>query len=243
MTKIIDLNSQVKYDSINKEYDVEELLRDMEENNIEYRVVTALIGEGISEQNDFVVNLVKKHPNLIGAAIINPKEPNAVEETKRLLAKSEIKFIQFNSLLHGYRPEKMEYVLNQIFDLLSQSDKLIKVFTGHGFLTVPDQWAFYANQYPNITFVIENMGGTDFSYGTIDLVKEVKNMILCTSYETELPALRRAFDELPKEILLYGSNYPLDFTDLSILKYNEVDMDKDTKNHLFYENAKKLLNI
>ena len=93
--------------------------------------------------------------------------------------------------------------------------------------------------------MIEHLGGSDYSYGTVDLCKEEENsnLMLETSYETEVPSLRRAFRELPDDLFLYGSNYPSNFTKLSILKYNSLDLSDELKEKMFSENAKKLLNI
>lgn len=241
MMKRIDIHAHLLYDPIHSIYSVDHLLQDMMENDIEFRVVSALEGSSIKHQNDTVIAMVRKHPSLIGCAIINPREVDALEEVKRVLQYDEIKMLEFNSLIHAYRPEEMDYVLDDIFELCTSTKKIIKVFSGHGFLTVPDQWAYYAKRYPELLFIIEHMGGSDFSYGTIDLVKEVSNMVLDTSYETELQVLRRAFKELPNDILFFGSNYPQNHTDLAIMKYHAIEMSEETKQKLFYDNAKKML--
>ena len=93
------------------------------------------------------------------------------------MAIPEIKMIEFNSLEHGYRPEKWAHVLDPIFERCEAAGVLIKVFTGHGFYTMPEQWAYYSRRFPNLMFIILHMGGTDYSYGTVDLVK--KSQIWC----------------------------------------------------------------
>lgn len=39
---------------------------------------------------------------------------------------------------------------------------------------MPEQWVYYAQRFENVTFVIEHMGGSDYTYGTIELLKEGK---------------------------------------------------------------------
>ena len=157
----------------------------------------------------------------------------------------QIRMIEFNSLEHGYRPEKFAYNINPILKICDEHNLIVKVFTGQGFYTMPEQWVFYSHRFPNVTFVIEHLGGSDYSYGTVDLCKEEENsnLMLETSYETEVPSLRRAFRELPDDLFLYGSNYPSNFTKLSILKYNSLDLSDELKEKMFSENAKKLLSI
>ena len=108
---------------------------------------------------------------------------------------------------------------------------------------MPDQWTFYSKRYPHITFIIEHMGGTDFTYGTVDLCKEEKNLMLETSYETEVPALNRVFNELSSDTFLYGSNYPSNYTNLSIMKFNSLGLSEEIEEKMFSGNAKRLLNL
>ncbi len=241
---IIDLHSHLVRDPATKSYQLAELLKDMEENGIEKRVISTFFGPSLKEANDVVIRAVKEYPDrLIGCAVINPKDDSALEEIERVLAIPEIKMIEFNSLEHGYRPEKWAHVLDPIFERCEAAGVLIKVFTGHGFYTMPEQWAYYSRRFPNLMFIILHMGGTDYSYGTVDLVKEEPNMVLEMSYETELQPLRRAFNEVSSDRLFYGSNYPDNFTDLSLLKYKVLELSSEVSNKLFYENAKKLLNL
>ena len=104
---IIDFHAHLDRNPISKEYLVEDLLRDMEENNIDKRVVSTFYGASISAANDKIVELVQRYPDkLIGCAVINPKLDDSVDEMRRIAEMEEIKVIEFNSLEHGYRPEK-----------------------------------------------------------------------------------------------------------------------------------------
>lgn len=241
---IIDFHAHLDRDPITKVYKVDELLEDMRINNINMRVISTLYGSSISAANDKIIELVKQYPDkLIGCALINPKLDDAVEEVKRISQFKEIRMIEFNSLEHGYRPEKFKYNIDPILDICKENKLLVKVFTGHGFYTMPDQWVFYSKRYPELTFIIEHMGGTDYTYGTVDLCKEESNLMLETSYETEVPALNKVFNELSNDLFLFGSNYPSNFTDLAIMKYDDLNLSEETNNKMFSGNARKLLGI
>ena len=72
---IIDYHSHIKWDRDTNQYDTAALLQDMEENQIDKRVVSALAGFSTREQNSAVAELVKANPDrIIGSAVINPKE-------------------------------------------------------------------------------------------------------------------------------------------------------------------------
>lgn len=243
---IIDFHAHVDRDPITKEYHVAELIQDMDENNIDKRVISTFFGASISDANDKIVELVRAYPDrFIGCAVINPKLDDAVEEAKRVASFDEIRMIEFDSLEHGYRPEKFAYNIDPILTICEEHHLIVKVFTGMGPFTMPDEWTYYSKRFPNVTFVIEHMGGSDYTYGTVDLCKEEinQNLMLETSYETEVPALNKAFKELPADIFLYGSNYPSNFTKLSILKYKSLNLSDELKEKMFYKNAQKLLGI
>lgn len=242
----IDFHAHLDRNPITKEYDVAGLLQDMEENEIDVRVISTFYGASISSANDKIIELVHLYPEkFIGCAVINPKLDDAVDEVKRIANHKEIKMIEFNSLEHGYRPEKFAYNIEPILDICEEKGLIVKLFTGHGFYTMPEQWVYYTSRYPNVTFVLLHMGGTDYTYGTVDLLKEANtdNLLLETSYETEVPALHKAFKELSDNKFLYGSNYPSNFTNLSILKFNSLDLSNETLEKMFYKNAAQLLKL
>ena len=84
---IIDYHSHIKWDRDTNQYDTEALLLDMQENQIDKRVVSALAGFSIREQNDAVAELVKAHPDrIVGSAVITPKERDCVAEIERIAA-------------------------------------------------------------------------------------------------------------------------------------------------------------
>lgn len=243
---IIDFHAHLDRNPITKEYYVADLLNDMKENNIDKRVVSTFYGSSIAAANDKIIEIVREYPDqLIGCAVINPKLDDAVEEVKRVAEFDEIKMIEFNSLEHGYRPEKFAYNIDPIIQICEEKGLIIKVFTGQGFYTMPDQWVYYSKRFPNVTFVIEHMGGTDYTYGTVDLCKQsdIGTLMLETSYETEVPALNRVFKELPDDLFLFGSNYPSNLTKLSIMKFDSLNLSEETKNKMFYKNAVKLLKL
>ena len=70
-----------------------------------------------------------------------------------------------------------------------------------------------------------------------------ENLMLETSYETEVPALHKMFKELPVDKFLYGSNYPNNFTNLSIMKFNSLNLSVAAMDKIFYQNAAQLLKL
>ena len=240
---IIDFHSHISWDRKTNTYDVEGLLHDMEINNIDVRVVSALYGPNIKEQNDFISNLVLEHPDkLVGCAVINPKTIDCVDEMKRICELGTFKCIELDSLEHNYYPEECD-ALDDIFLLAQQYDLIVNVFTGWGPRTMPAQWAYFAERFPQVKVVALHMGTTDFGYGTINLIPQMDNMYIETSCMYELPILKKAFAGISHDKFLFGSHFPHKLTVCSIGTFDLLHLDDDTKEKLFYKNAKALLKL
>ena len=105
---IIDYHAHLKWDRETNSYDTEACLKDMEENCIEKRMVSALYGYSVREQNEAVERMVREHPDqIIGCAVINPKERDCVEEMERVASCGCFKAIELDSMEHCYYPETM----------------------------------------------------------------------------------------------------------------------------------------
>lgn len=238
---MLDFHAHLKRDRVRKQYLPDALLDDMAQNHIDMRVVSALEGKSIAHQNDAIADLVARHPQqLIGCATINPKEDDCVEEARRVAALREIRAFELDSLEHGYLPEAWP-VIDEILDVAQEYGLVVKLFTGTGFRSMPGQWAHYTRRHPGVNFVLLHMGTNDFGYGCVDLVSQHDNLYVETSYQYELPILRKAFAILPAEKILFGSNYPTNITYVSINVFNVLNLPDETRGKLFHDNAWRLL--
>ncbi|MEC1523833.1 amidohydrolase family protein [Neobacillus niacini] len=238
---MIDIHAHVKRDRTTYNYLEQELLDDMKKNNITSRVVSAIEGKSIQDQNNYIADFVSRYPDqLIGCAVINPKEDNSIDETRRVLTLPGIKMIEFNSLEHGYYPDSCPN-LDPIFDILEENRIPVKVFTGIGARSMPQQWAVHAKRHPNLPFIFLHIGCFDYGYGCVDVAAENENIYVETSYQYEIQVLRKAFSTLPKEKLLFGSSYPTVLTKSSVNVFDMFDLEKDYLNSIYYKNAAVLL--
>ncbi|MFV0551662.1 MAG: amidohydrolase family protein [Anaerorhabdus sp.] len=243
MDMIIDYHCHLPWDRDSDQYLIEKLVEDTKENNIDMRVVSALDGYSISEQNDAVISLVKKYPMMfIGCAIINPKEKNCLDELDRVIQSGVIKAIELDSLAHNYYPEN-EKKINQIIEKAIENNLVINVFTGWGPRTMPAQWAFYAEKYPAAKIVLLHMGTTDFGYGCVELVPQYNNLYVETSCMYEFPILRKAFSKIDSSKFLFGTHYPHKFTKCSIEAFDILNLSEGFRNKLYFENAIEILSL
>ena len=238
---IIDFHSHIKRNMREKRFEIDELLEDMKRNNITKRCVSAIDGPGIREQNEYVKTIISEHNNLYGFAIINPKEENALEELKNIINTGVFSGIEFNGFYHGYNPESCE-LLDDIFEVLSGTNLLIKIFTGIGANGVPQQWTKWIKKYNNMKFIMLHMGCFDYGYSCVDLAMDYNNVYLETSNQYEVQIFHKAFENIEPERILFGSQYPNKFTKNSINLFEYFNLDKDILDKIFYSNADRLLN-
>lgn len=237
--KVIDLLSYVPI--VNGEYNIEDLLKDSNVNNISKRMIAIIDGTSISEQNDKVIEFVRNHPKLLdGCAVINPKDSNCIQELERVIAKDEIKAIMFDSYEHGYLPERTE-IINELLEIIKKNSKVVLVNTGYDNRSAPDQWGYYAKLHPEINFVILHVGSTGFGYSAVNLATELDNVYLETSDQIELPVLSNMFSRVPDHKIIFGSKYPILFTKCSIITFDMLDLDSKTLNNLYRNNYLQLI--
>jgi predicted TIM-barrel fold metal-dependent hydrolase len=135
----------------------------------------------------------------------------------------------------------MEYHLDPIFNIAGENGLAVKLFAGWGARSVPMQWEKYVRRHPKVTFVVLHIGGIDFGYGSIPFVGAYPNLMFETSGQLEMQVLHKAFDDLPIEKFVFGSNYPAHITQCSIDVFDALDLDAGARKKLFEENAERLL--
>jgi hypothetical protein len=243
MKVIIDVHAHVKRDEETHEYLEQELLEDMDRNQISLRFVSALEGKSIRDQNNYISDLVTRYPDkLIGCAVINPKEDDAIEETRRVLTLPGVKMVEFNSVEHGYYPDSCPNI-DQILALIEESKLPVKVFTGIGARSMPQQWAVHAKRHPHLNFIFLHMGCFDYGYNCVDLAAEYDNIYLETSNQYEVQILKKAFTKLPKEKLVFGSSFPSVFTKCSVDVFDMFHLEQDYLEGIYEKTAKELVNL
>lgn len=241
---IIDFHAHVDRDIVSKQYLIEDVIRDMDENGIDIRMISTLKGKSIRDQNDAMAAFAGRYPGrLLACAVINPKEDGCVEEAARVAAIPQVRALEFNSWEYGFLPEEYEYHLDPIFDIAAEHQLPVKLFAGWGPRTMPQQWEKYIKRHPDVTFVVLHIGGVDFGYGSIPFIKSYGNVLCETSGQTELQVLHEAFRMLPREKFLFGSNFPDHITNCSIDTFELLHFDGEMRRSMFCENARKLLKL
>jgi len=219
------------------------LLADMEKHGIGYRIVSAWDGRSEREGNQYISDLVSRYPGKLGGcAVINPKAYDHEQQTMEALSLPGMMMLELNSLEHGYYPDSCRGV-EAVLAVAEERQTPVKVFTGIGSRSMPQQWVGHVKKHPQLPFVFLHMGCFDYGYGCVELAIEYDNIYLETSNQYEVQILKKAVNSVPKEKLIFGSSYPERFTRCSIDVFEMFHLDEEYKQYLYIQNSKRLLNI
>mgnify|MGYP004486429269 CR=1 FL=1 len=238
--KINDYHVHMGKNSKGINYTVEDLIKSMDEFNIEYSGLSILNGVTVKELNDRVMDACDKYPNrIIGYGYINPREEDAINEVHRCMQHKGMKGFKFHSWKHGYFPSNNK-ALDGIMDAIAQYDVPVLVHTGTAPLALPQQWAEIAKRHPDVTFVFAHIGYLDFGYDCVESVKNLPNVYVDTAGQVEIPILEKALDELGPDRILFASDWPYKYPKSEIVKFDYYNLSDEDKEKIFYKNAKKL---
>lgn len=240
---ITDIHSHIRRNSAGQEEEERKLLLDMEKNKVDFRVVSALEGWSIDAGNRYISGFVSAHPNcLAGCAVINPKEDNCGETARKALELPGMVMLEFNSVEHGYYPDTCRGI-EDVLAVAEEKRVPIKVFTGIGSRSMPQQWLGHVRKHPDLTFVFLHIGCFDYGYGCVDLGREIPNIYLETSNQYEVQILKKAVTSLPKEKLVFGSSYPERLTRCSLDVFDMFHLNETYREYLFGKNGARILKL
>jgi predicted TIM-barrel fold metal-dependent hydrolase len=242
---IIDIHAHVRRCPDNQDAHERDLFDDMDRNGIGVRVISALEGWETSQGNDYTADLVSRsNGRLIGCVVANPKESDCAERTLRALDLPGMAMIEMNSFEHGYYPDsEPRGAIEDILAIAEEKGTPVKVFTGIGCRSMPQQWMRHVHRHPELPFVFLHMGCFDYGYGCIDLLREADNLYLETSNQYEVQILRKAVNQVDAERLIFGSLWPSRLTRCSLDVFDMFDVDDEFRAKVFGENAARLLGL
>lgn len=221
-------------------FTAEDLVRSMDQYDIERSGLSILNGTSCRELNDRTLAAVRQFPDrIVGYAYINPREDNAKDEVRRCLETDGFRGVKFHSWKHGYFPDNNS-ALDGIIDVIEEYDVPILTHTGTPPLSLPQQWAVIAERHPKATFVFAHMGYLDYGYGCIECAKRLPNVYVGSSGQVEIPIIQKAIDEMGPDRIVFGSDWPYKFVKSEIVKFDAYELSQEDREKIFFKNAQKL---
>ena len=241
--KVIDLHAHVHRDYERKIYLVEEQLEDMEKNKITLRMISALQGKSIHDQNHFILNFCEKDKRFLPCAVLNPKEEDCPEEIEWICSAKKFRAVELDPSEHGYIPEITPNI-DEIFEICGEKGMFVKVMVGRGDRTLPGQWEYYIRRHPQTKTVLLHLGGMWDGYSAIEVARKYPQVYLDTSECFELSLFRAALRTVPHEKILFGSGFYDHFTECSLSFFDSFpELTAEDREKFYYKNAEKLLGM
>jgi predicted TIM-barrel fold metal-dependent hydrolase len=194
------------------------------------------------EGNNLMADLVKQYPRRLSAlAVANPwYGKKAVDLLKRA-------FEQGLCGLYLHPPRQgfhlTDAVVDPLIEVCLSCDKPIYSHTGTPICAMPFQLAELARRFPEATFVMGQMGWTDFcGYDAIPAAQQAPNIFLETSLVCS-SMVAEAFETLGVERVLFGTGYPRSRPAHEFEKIKPLNLPKDIFDKYARQNARRLWKI
>lgn len=238
--KIIDAHAHIGYFGgfFNVGITADELVRQMDEYNIEKAVLCAL-------NNEDTKAAVHKYPGrFVGLAWVNPWDgAKAVEEAMRYIETEGFKGIKLHPLLHAFVAN--DDVVYPIAEAASKTHVPLFIHSGHPPFSLPWSIAQLAELFPNVKMVMIHMGHGHGVYiqAAIDMAKKYPNLYLETSGMPMHTKIKEGYEVVGHDRIMFGTDAPFHHPSVEIQRSRVSGLNEAQLEDLFYDNIVKLLGL
>jgi predicted TIM-barrel fold metal-dependent hydrolase len=192
--------------------------------------------------NTLVRDIVMAEPGLYGLVWANPRRPDAVDETRRLLDEpgSQFRGVKLHPLLDGYHPD--DPAVHPIIELLIERELPALIHCGHPIFTLPWSIEELVRRYPTARIILGHMGHGNIIYinAAIDVAERNPNVYLETSGMPMHSKIREAVERVGPDRVLYGSDTPFHHPSVELAKVRVSGLSTDLTDRVLGENGRRL---
>lgn len=236
---IIDAHNKIGKIYKDDHYDYEELIKEMDEYNINMSVVTCF-PQNID--NDYVKKAFEKYPNrLIGLYTINPWNDDAGDQVRQSINLG-FKGIALDPVAHGYSIGNLE-ILKDVMDECDKTHYPIWINTFSDAFSAPVMIGNMAEKYKNISFIMGHMGFNYDSSMACKVAGEYENCYIETSGAMALN-FKRALKVCGSKKVLMGTSRPdVNYFPLELATLKEEFKTEEDFANVTYKNAMKVFSV
>jgi len=224
---------------------VDNLLRAMKKNGVDYSVVLPIEPYRLTEEN---IKVCKKHKNILTFASVHPKDPEKMEKLRRYM-KLGCRGLKIHPVIQGIHPSDPS-----VLELMEEYQKYnlpVLFHTGEStyYVTQSEERRAYArlqnyeeviSSFPRINFILGHMGQMERETA-LEMGEKFKNVCMDTTLQP-VEGVQDAIKRLGADRVLYASDYPFSVQDVHIRIINKVaEDDAQLKEKLFHKNAERLI--
>ncbi|QPM68156.1 amidohydrolase family protein [Atribacter laminatus] len=221
----------------------EDIITYMGKHNISKAVLSTL-GKGFIhhfvEENQKILNLINLfQEKFIGFCSVNPWFDNSIDELRKRVVSDGFKGVVFNPSLQGFK------VFSPLIEPLIDTCVLLKIpvyfYSGTSYYDLPLDMALLAKKYPQVNFVIGQMGTSDFWMDIEPSLQLAKNLYIETSVNPNTDLLKDVVYHFGPERIIFGTGYPYTDPEYELLKIKLCNFNKKEVDLIMHENAMRLL--
>jgi predicted TIM-barrel fold metal-dependent hydrolase len=237
---IIDIHARIGRHPIHEfKQNTDQLLKIMKENNISKTFLLPFPTMKIKENNDLIVNAVKKNPDkLVGFAGVDPSEDDAEKELERV-AELGLKGLMLDPEFHktSFRmintvEELMVTCLEYNWPVLINTENISTLTRQKPYYQALDDLAF---KFPKIRFIVS------FRWPRIDeLIRIHQNIYLYTGGHHNVPGILPTLKEIGPLRICLGTESPVNHPALTILDLRSKKMPTKYRELILGKNAERI---
>ncbi len=217
----------------------EQLLALMDTYEIEKTVLCSRDHTG----NEEVAQATAQHPGrFLPLVYLNPLDGAAAcrEKVETYVDGRGFRGIKLNPLRHAFVAD--DVILDPVMELARQRSLPVFIHSGHAPYSLPWSIALLAERFPEVKTVMIHMGHGHGVYidAALKMAKRHDNLYLEMSGMPMGVKIRQAYEEVGKDRILFGTDYPFHHPSVEIQKVLTCGLDESAMEDVFYHNAAKL---
>ena len=240
MSIVADYETYVSTDTWGKFCGARELLKLMDEAGIDVAIVMA--EAYYRPNNELTYREIKGHNRLIGCATINANfGEEAVQELEKAVNTWGMKGLKLMPTFHGYRVDSP--LVYPLMEKVREFGIPVTIHSG-SYYAQPLEIGALAEIFPDVPIIMDHMGYRYNVNQAVQMAKKHDNIYLGTAVVVVEPVLIKiAVEEAGAEKIIFGSNAPGSFMDLSIESIKRIGFSKEQESLIFGENLARLYDI
>lgn len=237
----IDMHSHIgqRGEPFNIKADAEYIIKQMDTYNIEKTVLCSTKSMEYQE----VLEAYKKYPDrIIPVARIDCSKGNeAYDLLEHLISNENFKGGKIQSLFDGYVADAP--CVDPAAEICEKYNVPLYVHSGHEPFSLPWQIGLLAERHPKLKIVMLHMGHGHGIYvdAAINMAMRYENIYLETSGTSMSAQIRNAYEKNRK--VMFGIDIPFHAPSVEIQKVQACGLGEDAVRDIFYNNAKRFLDL
>ena len=227
---------------------VDELLARMDDLEIDMALVCPLkpVSYDLGKANRDLASEVNKHESrLVGAARIDPWQPDAAQMLRWCVESLDIRLLYLNPWEETFRADIVQ--VDEILAVASEINIPVLISTGYPWLSEALQVGKLAARWPTVPIIMTNGGQINISgLGQANVTMALRkspNLYFDTAGVYRQDFIEEMVEEFSGERVLFGSGSPYFDQGYELKRIQIAKFDRNNQQAVFYGNAHHLLDL